>query len=118
MKKINTGKKIVLLVITFISILSVNAQDARFTQFYGNPLRLNPAIMGPNTDMKFILGYRSQWAAVEKGYRTSSFTAMYPVFLNEGKNKLDIGFNVINDKAGAFSNLDFMLAVNSSIQLS
>ncbi len=118
MKKINTGKKIALLVIImFISILSVNAQDARFTQFYANPLRLNPAIMGPSTDMKFILGYRSQWAVVDKGYQTSSFTAMYPVFLNENKNKLDIGFNVMNDKAGAFSNLDFMLAVNSSIQI-
>ena len=93
------------------------AQDARSTQSYSNPLRLNPSIMGANTDMRFILGYRSQWNAIEKGYTTTSFTAMCPFFVSNGKGKLDVGLSAYSDKAGAFKTSDFALAIGYSKEL-
>lgn len=97
--------------------ISSFAQDARLAQSYANPLRINPAIMGANTDMKFILNYRNQWASIDKGYTTYSFTGMYPIFLNKGKSKLDIGLSGMNDKAGAFNTLDMAIAIGYSKEI-
>ncbi|PCJ78497.1 MAG: hypothetical protein COA57_16115 [Flavobacteriales bacterium] len=94
------------------------SQDAQITQQWANPLRVNPAIMGPSSDLKAILHYRSQWGAVDKGYQTYSFTFMYPLYLKEGKHKIDLGLNVMNDKEGAFNTLDFALAVGYNVQIS
>ena len=94
------------------------AQDARFTQSYANPLRINPAIMAANRDIKFGLNYRSQWSFIEKGYKTYSFTAMYPIILKDEKGKVDIGVTGMNDKAGAFSTADFALAIDYSKEIS
>lgn len=101
------------------------AQDVRFTQQFANPLRLNPAIMGSNNDLKAILNYRSQWGTINKGYSTASFSFLYPLFLkpelwkmDEGKSKLDFGLNVLNDKAGAFNNIDIMVAVGYGLRVS
>ena len=92
------------------------SQDYRFSQYYENPLRLNPAMMGANSDMKFMLGYRSQWSNIEKGFTTMSFTALFPVFLDNG-GKLDIGVNAINDKAGAFKTTDAALAIDYNMEI-
>ena len=87
------------------------AQDYRFTQSYANPLRLNPAMMGANSDLWAGLGYRSQWSNIQKGYTTMSFTGMYPLYMKSG-GKLDAGLSFINDKAGAFKTTDVALAVD------
>lgn len=105
-------KKIYVISCILLLNLVATAQDTRFAQSYSNPLRINPAIMGINTDLKFILNYRSQWASIDKGYTTSSFTGMYPLFFNEGKSKLDIGISAIGDKAGAFNTFDGALAID------
>jgi len=111
MKKIYIAA-IISVTVNLFSSPSLLAQDTRYTQSYANPLHLNPAIMGESSDMKFILNYRSQWSAISKGYTTYSFTGMYPIFLDKGKSKLDIGISAMNDKAGAFSTLDLGIAVD------
>lgn len=109
-------KTLVFLTLTFTALFGswngtgALAQDARLTQSYSNPLRINPAIMGANTDIKFILNYRSQWASIDKGYSTYSFTGMFPIFLTDGG--IDIGVTAMKDRAGAFSTSDLGLAVN------
>lgn len=101
------------------------AQDASFTQQFANPLRLNSALMGSNTDLKVIANYRTQWGIIGKGYNTASVSVLFPLFLKpdlwkmgEGKTKLDFGLNVINDRAGAFNTLDVLLAVGYGVKLS
>ncbi len=119
MKNINKFLLIVAVITLNLKLETFNcfAQDVRYTQSYANPLRINPAIMGANTDMKFILNYRSQWASIDKGYTTSSFTGMLPIFLNDGKSKFDIGISAMSDKAGAFSTLDLGLAIDYSKEI-
>src|SRR4051812_41818063 len=53
---------------------SVDAQDIHLTQFYGAPLYLNPAFAGADKCAKFSLAARSQWSAINKGYRTYIFS--------------------------------------------
>src|SRR3990172_7686562 len=89
-----------------LGFLNSNAQDTRFTQTYNAPLRLNPALMGPNTDIKGILSYRTQWANIADGYTTYGFTFLYPLIIEEDAGKLDIGLSAIQEQAGAFTTLD------------
>lgn len=114
-------KKILLILTAFLIGFTANksiAQDARFAQSYANPLRINPAIMGGNRDVKFGLNYRSQWSSIEKGYKTYSFTAIYPIILKDEKGKVDIGLTGMSDKAGAFNTADFALAIDYTKEIS
>lgn len=104
-----------LLLITFVQ--RDFAQDARITQAYSNPLRVNPATMGSNNDLKFILNYRNQWSSINNGYITSSVTGICPLFLNNGKSKLDIGLSAMSDKAGAFVTSDGGLALDYNLKI-
>ena len=104
--------------ICLVNKKSVIAQDVRFAQSYANPLRINPAIMGASREIKFGLNYRSQWSIIEKGYKTYSFTAIYPIILKDENGKVDIGVTAMNDKAGAFSTSDFALALDYSKEIS
>ncbi len=95
---------------------TVNSQDIRFSQALANPLRLNPAMMGANTDLKATAIYRNQWGLIGKGYTTMAFSGMIPLFISDGKGKLDMGVSVMNTKAGAFTKLDAALSIGYSVQ--
>ncbi len=119
MKNIFNLQKSILTIISLAIFYKGNAQDQRFTQALSNPLTLNPAMMGLNSDFKFIGQYRNQWGSVSSGYSTYSFTALTPIFNKEdGFNKINLGFNATNDVAGAYSNLNLSLAAGYNLKIS
>ncbi len=50
----------------------IKAQDPEFTQFYANPLYLNPAFAGTEKCPRVALNYRNQWPALTGTYVTYS----------------------------------------------
>jgi len=99
-------------------VVSVKSQDIRFSQhLYSNPLKLNPALMSINPDLKVILNYRNQWGNIDKGFNTYSLTAMYPLYIGDSENKLDLGLSALSDKYGAFSKLDISLSVGYNLKV-
>lgn len=48
------------------------AQDPQFTQFYANPLYLNPAFAGSNGCPRFAANYRNEWPSLSGNYVTYS----------------------------------------------
>ena len=66
-----------LLVILFICIgFSSKAQDIHFSQFYMNPVYLNPALTGNfDGDWRFTANQRSQWRAVSRPFNTMAISA-------------------------------------------
>lgn len=48
------------------------AQDPEFTQFYANPLYLNPAFAGSAHCPRAALNYRNQWSGISGNFITSS----------------------------------------------
>ena len=48
------------------------AQDPQFSQFYANPIYLNPAFAGSNGCPRFAVNYRNQWPALSGNFVTYS----------------------------------------------
>ena len=51
---------------------TTQAQDPQFTQFYANPLYLNPAFAGTARCPRVVLNYRNQWPALTGTFVTTS----------------------------------------------
>ena len=79
-----------------LTLKSAKAQDAEFTQFYANPLYLNPAFAGSNICPRIAINYRNQWPGIAGTYITTS--ASFDRFVY--KIKSGIGVLVTNDRAG------------------
>lgn len=90
----------------FLAIgLCANAQDIHFSQFYEDPLDLNPALCGAYPGKIYgELNYRSQWTSVMgggMGFNTMAATFMYHNILKHwDKGYLAPGLNFYNDKSG------------------
>jgi type IX secretion system PorP/SprF family membrane protein len=87
------------LVSTFSLTLSVpqaHAQDPEFSQFYANPLLLNPAFAGSARGPRFVMTHRNQWPAMSGAYVTQAVG--YDQHFNSIQGGL--GLVVMNDQAG------------------
>lgn len=96
-------KKPVVIVLALISILfnfilekEVFAQDPQFTQFYANPLYLNPAFAGTSRCPRLIMNYRNQWPGLTGTYVT--YAASYDQHVDAIGG--GIGVSVFHDRAG------------------
>ncbi len=69
MKKI---KYLIILIFTIFNILKINAQEPTFTQFYANPIYLNPAFAGSNKCPRINMNYRNEWPNLSGNYITYS----------------------------------------------
>jgi type IX secretion system PorP/SprF family membrane protein len=70
---IRTGKRMAVVLAWGLSTgLSAWAQDPQFTQFYANPLYLNPAFAGTARCPRVALNYRNQWPALTGTFVTTS----------------------------------------------
>lgn len=76
------------------------AQDLHFSQFYLNPLQVNPAQTGVfQGDIRVMGLYRSQWTSVPVSYRTFSGAADGKA-LEWGSNTVSGGLMIQHDQAG------------------
>jgi type IX secretion system PorP/SprF family membrane protein len=92
-------KRLTLATVILFSMLmcdSAFAQDPQFTQFYANPLYLNPAFAGTARCPRVILNYRNQWPAISGTFVT--YSASYDQHIDNLSG--GIGLLVTNDKAG------------------
>ena len=72
------------------------AQDPHFSQFYANPLYLNPAFAGTTVCPRLILNFRDQWPSISGTYVT--YNASYDQHFD--KISGGIGFLLNTDRAG------------------
>jgi type IX secretion system PorP/SprF family membrane protein len=70
------------------------AQDPQYTQFYANPLYLNPAFAGATGDARVSANYRLQWPSLDVNYTTYSMS--YDHFVS--KISSGFGFFVNQDR--------------------
>lgn len=95
----NIMKSTVLTIVLIFSVKSLSAQDPAFSQFYSNPLYLNPAFAGAYNDgcPTGNLNYRDQWPGIGRTYVTYSFSYDQHVEALGG----GLGIMVAQDKSGS-----------------
>lgn len=91
----------IFLVVVALSVVSLNAQDIHFSQFYMAPLTQNPAMAGAMNTSEVYFNYKNQWNNVTSPYKTFALSAMTRL----GKPKKDkahwaIGLNFFSDQSG------------------
>ena len=74
----------------------VFAQDPTFTQFYANPLYLNPAFAGSNKCPRISMNYRNEWPNLSGNYVT--YSASYDKYVKNIKG--GIGLLATHDQQG------------------
>lgn len=72
------------------------AQDPEFSQFYANPLYLNPAFAGSTECGRINLNYRNQWPSMGNAFIT--YSASYDQFIDGISS--GIGFLALSDRQG------------------
>ncbi|HNY63535.1 MAG TPA: PorP/SprF family type IX secretion system membrane protein, partial [Bacteroidales bacterium] len=87
--------KLITAVLLFVSV-GLQAQDAHFSQFYANPLYLNPAMAGTNICPRIATSFRDQWPSIKGEF--VSYTLSY----DQHFDKLNggIGILLFGDRAG------------------
>jgi len=81
--------------VLFLGTMVAMAQDPHFSQFYANPLYLNPALTGSNIGPRYLLNYRNQWSSIP-GFTT------YAASFDQYSDKMQggFGFQALSDNAG------------------
>lgn len=87
---------VLLALVGFVGVTTVHAQDQQLTQFYANPMFLNPAFAGTGIQSRAAITYRNQWPAIPKAFVAYNFAFDHYISeINSG-----IGLTVQHDKAG------------------
>jgi type IX secretion system PorP/SprF family membrane protein len=88
-------KNLFLLGLFYVSFHSM-AQDPTFTQFYSNPVYLNPALAGSSGCPRIALNYRNQWPQLTGNYIT--YAAAYDTYAKNLSG--GVGIMAIHDQQG------------------
>ncbi len=73
---------------------NVSAQDPEYSQFFANPLYLNPALAGTTELPRVAINYRNQWP--QKGAAFNTYSLSYDQLLP--KLNAGLGFQIIHDQ--------------------
>ncbi|MBV6645374.1 MAG: type IX secretion system membrane protein PorP/SprF [Cyclobacteriaceae bacterium] len=95
-------------------VRTAGAQDAQYSQYYANPLYLNPAFAGATPAYRVVLNYRVQWPNLPRAFAnySASFDANIP-HLNSG-----FGMIMHADRAGTAGLQATTFAFNYSYNVS
>lgn len=82
-------KKILLFLSLFYLCTSLSAQDIQYSQYYANPIYLNPAFTGSTSMSRVGVNFRNQWPALDQ-----SFVA-YTAYFDHFEERINSGFGLI-----------------------
>lgn len=82
--------------------MNVQSQDVIYSQFYANPIYLNPAIAGSKLSSRLTVNYRNQWPSINQGY--NSFSASYDQPVEKLSGALGVMVNTDVAAAGIYNN--------------
>jgi type IX secretion system PorP/SprF family membrane protein len=90
---------ITLVLLVAIAGKSAAQVDPHFSQYYADPLWLNPALTGViNGDSRISSNYKNQWADINNAYETVAISADY-----RATNKVGLGLSILDQTAGDHS---------------
>ncbi len=104
------------------SVNNLKAQDIHFSQFYLNPLDLNPAMTGVmSCSHRLVANYRNQWASILKSNAFNTYSVSYDMRQSVGRyDNFGFGLQFWGDRAGEldFSTLEGKITMAYSKRIS
>ena len=86
-----------------LAFTSLAQQDPLYSQYFNNPLLINPAFAGSNERLYAGVAYRSQWAGISGGPVSYNFNSHMAL----ADNKVGIGMTVLQDQLGDIKNTQY-----------
>jgi type IX secretion system PorP/SprF family membrane protein len=105
---------LLILFLSLISVLAVAQQDPLYSQYYNNPMLINPAFAGSNERLYGGIAYRSQWAGIDGGPVTFNFNSHIAL----ANNKVGAGLLAIQDQLGDTKTTQYAGTFSYRIKLS
>jgi type IX secretion system PorP/SprF family membrane protein len=97
-------KKWILISLLQIIAIAVQSQDASFSQFYLNPMSVNPALTGAiNGAQRFGISYRNQWSQLLRENAFSTYRFDYDTRFHVNDDFIGVGASVFTDKSGSLN---------------
>ncbi|MBS9523561.1 type IX secretion system membrane protein PorP/SprF [Litoribacter ruber] len=84
-------KKILLLILLLGTAFQAAAQDVQYSQFYANPMYLNPAFAGSSEVTRVGVNYRNQWPGLDHSF--NSYTAYIDHYMFDINSGIGLIFN-------------------------
>src|SRR6478609_5726407 len=85
------------------SSLVLAQQDPLYSQYFNNPMLINPAFAGSNERLYAGAAYRSQWAGIQGGPVTFNFNSHIGLV----DNKVGVGLLAVQDQLGDIKNIQY-----------
>lgn len=95
----------IIAIVLLSSYTALSQQLPQFTQYMYNTISINPAYAGSRETLSLVGLHRSQWAGLDGGPETQTFSIHSPM-RNE---KVGLGLSIINDHLG-FENFTYVYA--------
>jgi type IX secretion system PorP/SprF family membrane protein len=96
-------RKLLCALTILLGVLSANAQDPNFSQFFASPLTLNPALTGKFDGTYRVAGnYRNQWPSINNAYTTATVSFDAGILPNRipEVDQFGVGVMAFTDKSG------------------
>jgi len=92
----------ILLIISFLSVNDLHAQDPVFSQFYASPLQTNPALTGVfNGKFRLTANYKQQWNSILQTNPFRTIAAGFDMRSAVGRDDFfSYGVSALKDEAG------------------
>ena len=81
-------RKIINIILVLFVSSNINAQEPVFSQFYFNPLYLNPAMSGMDNNFRLFLNNKNQWSKVPGQFNTTSIS--FDTWQNQSNSSLSM----------------------------
>jgi type IX secretion system PorP/SprF family membrane protein len=113
-------KNLLFFLLVISSVPAFAQQDPLYSQYMMNPLLINPAYSGMNTDLNASVMYRKQWA----GFEGSPVTFNANAHISLAENKMGAGLIVLQDQIGTDKTTEitatyaYHLPLNENLKLS
>jgi type IX secretion system PorP/SprF family membrane protein len=104
-----------MLLLIVLSNSFVKGQDPEFSQFYANPIYLNPAMAGAENYNRAVLNYRDQWPGLDNGFIT--YNASYDQFIEKMHGGVGVLLNVDNAGDGILTTTQVSLIYAYTIHI-
>lgn len=114
-KAVSVKSAIVISVLLMGFTIKSHAQDPYFSQYFLNPVYMNPAYCGTMHVPRFGVQYRNQWPALNKAYTT--YFASFDTYLPKMKNGIGLIMYQDVQAAGTYTQSSFKVIYSKEIQI-